>query len=114
MTSTINSHETTAIGEEETISQRVINQVAAATGTDPLDLDPLYYSVDPDCLNSIFESDVSAPSRNSGRVQFSMAGCEVTVSADGSVDVSPPSGESATTSPAIATDTATDVPESTD
>ncbi|MFD1643615.1 HalOD1 output domain-containing protein [Halohasta litorea] len=100
--------------EEDTVSKRVINRVADVTGTDPLELEPLYYCVDPDCLNSIFENNKSTPSQCGGHVQFSMAGCQVIVNADGSVDVSTQPEEPDTVSPPSTIDTATDVSESLD
>ncbi|MDS0474662.1 HalOD1 output domain-containing protein [Natrinema sp. 1APR25-10V2] len=64
------------------ISHRVAEKVAAANGTDPLNLDPLYNRIDPDCLNSLFQDETSE-----GYVEFLMAGCNVTVQADGTVEV---------------------------
>lgn len=100
--------------EEDAVSERVINQVADVTGTDPLELEPLYHSVDPDCLDTLFETSESTAGQSGGHVQFSMAGCRVVVSADGSIDVSPQPAGPGAASPASATDTATNVPESPD
>lgn len=69
------------------VSQRVVAAVADATDTDPLDLEPLYTRIDPDCLDEIFGDGASDGGRNLGRVSFPMAGCRVVVSADGTVDV---------------------------
>lgn len=73
-------------------SQRVIEQVAEATNTDPVDLEPLYTRIDPDCLDSIFSDQSSRASRARGQVSFPMAGCHVVVKADGTVDVSKQKG----------------------
>ena len=64
------------------ISHRVVEKVAAATGTDPLNIDPLYNRIDPNCLNSLFQDGASE-----GYVEFLLAGCTVTVQADGTVEV---------------------------
>lgn len=85
MTSTITTDDTTPV------SQRVIEKVAAATDTDPLELEPLYTRIDPDCLDGLFDSDSSSALRTEGKVTFRMADCRVVVEADGSVDVTPPS-----------------------
>lgn len=71
------------------ISETVVTAVAAATGVDPLDLEPLYSVVDPDALNSMFCPSVGSPP-DSLEVQFSMAGCRVVVRGDGEVAVTPP------------------------
>lgn len=71
------------------ISETVVRAVAQATGTDVLELDPLYYVVDPDALNRLFDADgTSQPSPM--ELTFTMAGCEVVVRGDGEVVVTPP------------------------
>lgn len=70
----------------ETVSERVITAVSEATGTDPLELEPLYNVVDPDALNAIFSRDGSTDTE----LQFTMAGCEVVVRGEGNVVVTPP------------------------
>lgn len=70
------------------ISHRVVEKVAASTGADPLNLDPLYNRVDPDCLNALFQDGVSE-----GYVEFRMAGYTVTIQADGTVEVAQSEGE---------------------
>ncbi|MFC7194867.1 HalOD1 output domain-containing protein [Halosimplex aquaticum] len=71
------------------VSETVIGAVATATGTDPLQLEPLYAVVDPDALDRLVRS--SAESRGpSLEIRFTMAGCRVTVRADGDVAVAPP------------------------
>lgn len=71
------------------ISERVIEQVAAATNQDPIDLEPLFSRVDPDALDALFSNGAGATVRAEGQLTFPMGGCEVTVTADGSVDVEP-------------------------
>ena len=71
---------------ETAVSYRVIQQVAAATGTDPLDLDPLYETIDPEALDAVF--DTATPPEAS--VTFTLADCEVTVYGSGEISVTPP------------------------
>lgn len=77
------------------ISDTVVTAVATATGTDPLELDPLYTVVDPDALDGMFQPSIGAPPTDL-EVRFSMAGCQVTVHADGEVAVTPPSSTDGT------------------
>lgn len=73
--------------ESAPLSQRVIHAVAEETGTDPFDLNPLFNVVDPENLDALFEPTNTGYQRTTGSVAFEYAGCEVTVSADGAVDV---------------------------
>ena len=68
------------------VSERVIEEVADETGTDPLELEPLYRVVDPECLDGLFRDVSPSTPRNAGHVTFRMAGCQVTVSHDGTVE----------------------------
>ena len=79
------------------VAETVVTAVAAATGIDPLELEPLYYVVDPDALNTLFDSSRSySPSPKEFR--FTMAGCEVVVRDQGEVTVVPPNEDDDTTS----------------
>jgi hypothetical protein len=71
------------------VSQRVVEKVAAETEIDPLEMEPLYTRVDPDCLESLFRDDSMPGDRNQGHIAFPMAGCEVVVEANGAIDVTP-------------------------
>ncbi|MFB1062412.1 HalOD1 output domain-containing protein [Natrinema sp. H-ect4] len=71
----------------KTPTNAVIEAVAEATDSDPLDLPPLYEAVDPDALNTLFDS-----SETSGQVSFPYAGFEVTVRGS-EVEVEPLHGE---------------------
>lgn len=95
------------------VSQRVVAKVAAATDTDPLELDPLYRSIDPDALDSLFSGDTAVPRETEGFVQFSTSGCEVVVRADGAVEVTP-EAESEALAPGREPSTSPAVPESPD
>lgn len=69
------------------LSQRVTTEVAKELDTDPLEIEPLYNAIDPDALNRLFESPAGEGMRRSGQVNFTLAGCEVSVYSTGSVEV---------------------------
>lgn len=69
------------------VSERVVHAVAAARDVDPLELEPLYDTVDPDALDRLFASSATPDPAVRGRIVFGMAGCEVTVYDDGRIDV---------------------------
>lgn len=73
------------------MSETVVTAVAEAKGVDPLDLDPLYDSIDPDALNSLFSTRPGA-SASPTELRFETSGCEVVVREGGTVVVSPASG----------------------
>ncbi|MFP9192183.1 HalOD1 output domain-containing protein [Natronosalvus vescus] len=64
----------------------VVAEIAAATGTDPLELPPLSSAIDPDALNALF---ASRPITTVQRVTFQYAGYEVVVDGDGDVRLDP-------------------------
>lgn len=80
---------TSPSGQSKTgaVSERVVHAVANARDVDPLDLEPLYGTVDPDALDKLFTAGSASDAPVSGRIVFGMAGCEVTVYSDGRVDV---------------------------
>lgn len=61
----------------------VITIVSNVTGIDPLELDPLYDSIDGDALDALCTADHSSVSR----LTFQYSGCEITVKTDGVVEV---------------------------
>lgn len=69
----------------ETPSQAVIHAVAAVENLDPTDLPPLFSSIDPLALNSLFAEEGS----RTGKVVFPYNGYRITVHADTSVTVEP-------------------------
>ncbi|RQG91782.1 HalOD1 output domain-containing protein [Natrarchaeobius chitinivorans] len=81
------SQSTFTLPESAPVSQRVTHAVAEEVDTDPFDLDPLFNVIDPESLNALFEPTNTGSHRTTGSVAFEYAGCEVTVSADGTVDV---------------------------
>lgn len=70
---------------DDAVSRQVIEAVADAKGVDPLDLPPLFDSVDPDALDGLFgDADASASITS---LCFEVAGCEVRVRGSGDVVV---------------------------
>jgi|AntRauTorcE11898_2_1112593.scaffolds.fasta_scaffold66815_1 hypothetical protein len=87
MTSEFDSNDVTGGATElESVSQRVIEEVAEATGKDPLEMEVLYTRVDPESLEKIFSDKPQMADRKHGQVSFPMAGCQVVVEADGTVE----------------------------
>ncbi|PSP78477.1 hypothetical protein BRC81_08010 [Halobacteriales archaeon QS_1_68_20] len=75
-------------GSDARISEKVVEAVADAEGTSPLDLrPPLYRVVDPDALDKLFSPPSLEHGQPDGEVTFEYRGYEVTVRADGSVSV---------------------------
>jgi hypothetical protein len=71
----------------ESASQAVVAAVAAETGADPMTLEPLYGVLDPDALDALFAGDESTPTAPPVRVELTYAGCAVSVTGNGAVDV---------------------------
>lgn len=86
MTETTSGELTTTCRDEQ-VSETVITAVAAATDADPLEMDPLYETIDPDALDRLCRPSDASPTL---QLQFSMAGCEIEVRGDGTVTVTPP------------------------
>lgn len=81
------SHLQTAVVENTTLSQAVVEAVAEAEGTEPVELTPpLYKAVDPDALDELFAA-TRTEGRMAGEVTFSYKGYEVTACGDGYVSV---------------------------
>lgn len=79
------THVTSVDGE--TPSMAVVVAVANAKGVDPLELEPLGDVVDPEALDRLFGG--ADGSRMNGWLTFRMADCEVTVTSDGALSVTP-------------------------
>lgn len=74
--------------DERSVSQAVIDAIAAVEGTPPTELSPpLYDVVDPEALNKVFAGKASL-----GKVVFDYNSYEVSVDADGHVAVKDHSG----------------------
>lgn len=74
--------------DEAPISYRIVAEVAAAADADPADLRPLHDVIDPDALESLFDSTDGA-ALEEGYVSFTYEGFLVRVEDDGTVSVSP-------------------------
>ena len=90
--------------ETDPVSQTVVLAVADATGDDPMELPPLYDTVDPDALNELFDPSTGGAVGRSGRVEFTYAGCDVTVHADERVAVSPVAEQPSRAAPTLSSD----------
>lgn len=76
------------------VSTRIVEAVAEETATPVHELDPLYYSIDPDSLESLFASTDDDRNRATTRVSFRYEGHRIAVSHDEGVDVSPVEADS--------------------
>ncbi|WP_254611697.1 HalOD1 output domain-containing protein [Haloterrigena gelatinilytica] len=73
----------------ESLSIRVVREVAAHDGVDPMDLSPpLFHSVDPAALDALFEP-TSTDDARAGRVTFAYDGKRIAVDSDGEVTIDP-------------------------
>lgn len=81
------SGELTTTCSDEQVSETVITAVATAIDADPLEMEPLYDSIDPDALDRLCRPSNPSPTL---QLQFSLAGCAVEVRGDGTVTVTPP------------------------
>lgn len=68
----------------EAPSEAVVRAVSRLTGTDPLELDPLYHTIDPDALDGVFERSPGGDVEADVTLEFN--DCTVTVTND-TVDV---------------------------
>ncbi|MCU4751825.1 hypothetical protein OB919_07490 [Halobacteria archaeon AArc-curdl1] len=68
-------------------SLEIVSAVADHLEREPIDLDPLYHSIDPDAIDSLFDTSASSVPSEGTRVTFTYERCEVTVTR-ASVDVS--------------------------
>ncbi|WP_222920140.1 HalOD1 output domain-containing protein [Natrinema sp. SYSU A 869] len=64
------------------VTAQIVEAVAAQKEVDPLDLQPLYEIVDPEALEALF-APTSAGTERDGRIEFTYAGCRVTLAAAG-------------------------------
>lgn len=69
--------------EYGTASAGVVEAVAVATDSEPTELPPLAYTIDPDALNALLDSTSDADVQ----VSFSYAGVEVRANGDGTGQV---------------------------
>lgn len=79
------------IEERSSVSERVIEKVATASSTDPMELPALWDAIEPDALDKLVGGMAD------GEVSFAYAGFEVTVTSDGTIDLRErPAGDSLT------------------
>lgn len=72
------------------VSETVVSVVADALGKDEMAVEPLNDVIDPDALDALFDARLNGERRpTTGRVQFLLDECEVTVFGDGQVVVRP-------------------------
>jgi len=70
------------------LSEEIVERVAEAEGTEPSELEkPLFDVVDPDSLDTIFESMQSGPTRDVGQLEFEYHGYQVIATAEGGVSL---------------------------
>lgn len=67
----------------------VVKAVAAITGRPQDDLEPLFYSIDPEALDALFQPAVEGEHRGDVDVSFSYQGFDVAVHSYGIIDVRP-------------------------
>ena len=74
----------------ENVSVAVVMAVANVIGRDPMTIEPLFDVIDPEALDRLFVSTEPTAQGGGGRVTFPLEGCEVTVYANGRLEVGGP------------------------
>lgn len=72
-----------------TPSTGVIETIAVAADREPMAIDPLYETLDPDALDRLIRSSETQSNDEGTTVQFVFAGYDVTVQSNGTVAVRP-------------------------
>ena len=84
---------TTGFGGENTnnepISTVIAETIANHKGVDPVDIEPLYTTIDPEALDALFAPRNDGTARTAGRITFTHAGYEITVNSDRTATVEP-------------------------
>lgn len=81
------------VRSRESVTEAVVRAASSETGTDRIELPPLYSTVDPDALNRLFaHSDSGSTRRPNAVIGFTFAGQRVRVKSDGTITVDPPDG----------------------
>lgn len=65
----------------EAVSLAIVSEVAESKNVDPVALDPLYETVDPDAVDALLEREFE------GTIEFEYADCPVRVRGDGAISV---------------------------
>lgn len=74
-------------GDTEEPSTAVVKAVAAIAGRKQDELDPLYYVVDPDALDALFQPTVRGSHRGDVAVAFTYHGFDVSVRSYGIIEI---------------------------
>jgi hypothetical protein len=69
--------------EAESASAAVIDAVSAASGEDPMEMEPLHSAIDPDSIDRLFDSHGDTSRQSDLRLEFSFNGYGVQVSETG-------------------------------
>lgn len=77
----------TEFARSERPSMAVVKAVAAITGRPQDDLEPLFYAIDPEALDSLFQPAVEGKHRGDVDVSFTYHGFAITVHSYGIVDI---------------------------
>ena len=70
----------------------VVGAIAAVTDTEPLELPPMYETIDPEALNLLFARRTDDPDAPEKVLSFSMNGWNVFVRDDGRIRICDPTG----------------------
>ena len=71
------------------LNESIISTVAAVSGTEPMELPPLYDVLDPDALEALIELNAARPAESDIHVTFTFNGYTVTVHTYGIIAVQP-------------------------
>lgn len=72
---------------DDSASVAVVRSVAAVSGEDPVEMDPLYDAVDPDALDSLYRSSRRTQNETKLTIEFSYNGYRVRLSGDGELSL---------------------------
>lgn len=73
------------------VSEAIVNAVAKFAGVDPLEMEPIYDGIDPDALDTLFDSRTDGTHRSGGlNVEFRLDGYAVALSSDRRIRVCGP------------------------
>ncbi|WP_266078612.1 HalOD1 output domain-containing protein [Haladaptatus caseinilyticus] len=66
----------------------IVDALSAATGVDPLEMEPLHYAVDVDAVATLIRSQATNGRRDDDiTVSIRIDGCDVTIEGDGRIEV---------------------------
>lgn len=68
-------------------SEAIVTTVASVTGEEPVELSPLYDAVEPDALDALFEHAGRTDDPGSQTLTFAYVGYQISVSGDGTIEV---------------------------